>query len=202
MGPTLDVLAGGGLAAAAVTHSAPGASGTGTVQASYMTSEVVSSPNAAISRELVKMSVNGPLNPRNALAPVTGASGRFAHDAIGDVGHGLLEIVTGPCVVVSKRDLQRRRDDLGHMGSPPDRVTLFGGVDTTATAIGTRPDHPVAPGSHGRSALPRSGWDHQRMSGSVMAKARAATHSRVARALLPDVGLAHRCRRRHQGVLH
>jgi hypothetical protein len=47
-----------------VTHSAAGALLTGTVSVSYMISAVLSSPNAAISFEPVRICTNGPMKAR------------------------------------------------------------------------------------------------------------------------------------------
>ena len=63
------------LPSATVTHSAPGASFTGTVWVSYITTAVVSSPNAAISFDPVTICANGLMNPRNAAAPSMGPAG-------------------------------------------------------------------------------------------------------------------------------
>ncbi len=60
---------------ATVTHSAPGACGTGRVAVSYTTTAVVSSPNAARNWVPVTIPVNGSMKPRNASAPVSCPAG-------------------------------------------------------------------------------------------------------------------------------
>jgi len=53
------------------SHSAPGASATSVVSVSYISTAVVSSPNAASSSDDVSMCANGSMNARKAAAPTS-----------------------------------------------------------------------------------------------------------------------------------